>query len=65
MAQAGPFTVGTATLTNFTLGVANLYTAGEFPLILAPNEGFTIRATVPATGVWIGKINLHWSEVTV
>lgn len=65
VAQAGPFTVGTAALTNFTLGVANLYTAGEFPLILAPNEGFTIRATVPATGVWIGKINLHWSEVTV
>jgi hypothetical protein len=65
VAQAGPFTVGTATLTNFTLGVANLYTAGEFPLILAPNEGFTIRATVPATGVWVGKINLHWSEVTV
>lgn len=66
VAQAGPFTVGTATLTNFTGGgKVTLYDEGAFPLILAPNEGFTIRATVPATGVWIAKINLHWSEVTV
>lgn len=64
IAQAGPFTVGTATLTNFTNGgVVRLYDEGKHPLVSAPDEGWTIRATVPATGVWIGKINVRWSEL--
>ena len=40
-------------------------TLGEHPLILAQNEGFAIRATVPATGTWQFGITVRWSEVTV
>lgn len=35
----------------------------EHPLVLAQNEGFVIRATVPATGVWNIGFNVVWSEV--
>ncbi len=37
--------------------------AGEWPLVLAQNEGFIIRATVPATGTWDFSVTLEWSEV--
>jgi hypothetical protein len=37
---------------------------GEWPIILAQNEGFIIRATVPATGVWDFSVTMEWSEVT-
>lgn len=33
------------------------------PLILAHEEGFVIRATVPATGTWRANVNLVWAEV--
>ncbi len=33
------------------------------PLILTPSEGFVIRATVPATGVWQAIVNVDWREV--
>ncbi len=33
------------------------------PLVLAPNEGFVIQATVPATGVWAFGVNVLWAEV--
>jgi hypothetical protein len=36
--------------------------AGEHPLVLTANEGFVIRATVPATGVWNLGIEVSWSE---
>lgn len=40
------------------------YESGEQPLVLAPNEGFVIRATVPATGVWNLGMMVRWAEGT-
>lgn len=38
---------------------------GEHPLVLAQNEGFSIRSVaVPATGTWACSINVDWVEVT-
>lgn len=38
---------------------------GENPLILAQNEGFSIRSVaVPATGTWQCAITVDWAEVT-
>jgi hypothetical protein len=38
---------------------------GEHPLVLAQNEGFSIRcAAVPATGTWTAGIGVDWAEVT-
>lgn len=34
------------------------------PLILAQNEGFILRATVPATGTWQFGVTTIWTEVT-
>lgn len=39
--------------------------AGEHPLVLATNEGFVVRGTVPGTGVWNLGIGLHWAEVSL
>jgi len=38
--------------------------SGEWPLVLAKNEGFLIRATVPATGTWDFSVTMEWSEVS-
>lgn len=38
--------------------------ASEWPMVLATNEGFIIRATVPATGTWEAAVALDWVEVT-
>lgn len=38
--------------------------SGHHPIILAQNEGFVIRATVPATGTWEATFMLKWAEVT-
>ena len=37
---------------------------GEWPLVFVANEGFIVRATVPATGVWDFAITMEWSEAT-
>lgn len=37
---------------------------GEHPLILAQNEGFILRATVPATGTWQFGATITWTELT-
>ena len=38
---------------------------GENPLVLATNEGFSIRSVaVPATGTWQAAITVDWAEVT-
>jgi len=37
---------------------------GEHPVVLAQNEGISVRATVPATGTWIASFLLKWCEVT-
>lgn len=36
---------------------------GQYPLVLTTSEGVVVRATVPATGVWIAGILIKWSEV--
>lgn len=37
---------------------------GEHPLILAQNEGFSIRSVaVPATGTWQAAVEVQWAEV--
>lgn len=59
------FAVGTATNTVYcpatTLWSPNF--SGEWPLVLAQDEGFLVQATVPATGTWQAQINLEWAEV--
>lgn len=35
----------------------------DWPLVLAPNEGFTIQATVAATGTWSWSAQVDWDEV--
>lgn len=38
---------------------------GEHPLVLAQNEGFSVRSVaVPATGTWQASIMVDWAEVT-
>lgn len=37
--------------------------AGQYPLVLSDNEGFVVRATVPATGVWVIGFRVRWAEV--
>jgi len=38
---------------------------GEHPLILAQNEGFSVRSVaVPATGTWQVSIEVQWSEAS-
>lgn len=36
----------------------------SYPIVLAQNEGLVIRATVPATGVWIASFTARMAEVT-
>lgn len=36
---------------------------GQSPLYLRTDEGFVIRATVPATGVWTAGVYVKWAEV--
>lgn len=35
----------------------------RWPQVLGQNEGFIIRATVPATGVWLLSVAVNWAEV--
>lgn len=37
--------------------------SGHSPLVLTTNEGFVVRATVPATGVWNLGMRVKWAEV--
>lgn len=38
-------------------------TSDEWPLTFVANEGFVIRATVPATGTWQFNLDMEWSEI--
>jgi hypothetical protein len=38
---------------------------GQYPLMLAQNEGFVIQATVPATGTWVFSVRTTWDETPV
>lgn len=55
--------IGAIFLPTTTLFKADI-ASGEHPIVLAQNEGFVIRATVPATGVWNASFIVKWSEVT-
>lgn len=35
-----------------------------YPIVLTQNEGVSVRATVPATGVWIASFTARMAEVT-
>lgn len=35
----------------------------SWPLVFVQNEGFIIRATVPATGTWTLTVEVEWAEV--
>lgn len=35
----------------------------EHPIVLAQNEGFAVRGTVPATGTWVAAVQMKWCEV--
>ena len=39
------------------------YGPEAWPLVLAANEGFTIQATVAATGTWSFSVQVDWDEV--
>jgi hypothetical protein len=36
--------------------------SSAWPLELVTNEGFVVRATVPATGTWQAQVTVEWSE---
>lgn len=38
--------------------------AGDYPIVLAANEGLVIQANVPATGTWSFGVSLVWEELT-
>lgn len=37
---------------------------GEWPIVLAQNEGLIIQATVPAAGTWNFSVDAEWEEVS-
>lgn len=59
-------TFGTATSTQWMPQFDLFHTdpGGESPLLLTQNEGFVVRATVPATGTWQFGVTVCWTEVT-
>jgi hypothetical protein len=61
------FTVNATANSAQLVGQQLLYdpdTASEWPPVFAQNEGFIIRATVPATGTWNGYVAVYWEELT-
>jgi len=38
-------------------------TAEEYPFLFEQNEGFVVRATVPATGTWGFAVQVEWAEL--
>jgi len=76
---AGTRTLDTDPMASMTIGigvaVSTIYIpagtelwepeVGQYPLILAQNEGFVIQATVPATGTWVFGGRVTWDEVAL
>lgn len=63
---AGTAAVIGAAVSTYIAAPVNLFApdfGGEWPLVLVQNEGFIIRATVPATGTWDFAVTMEWSEV--
>lgn len=77
ISNTGAMSGGTKTLDNQAIGqvsgglttglpegtLYDAYSTGH-PIVLANNEGLTLFATVPGTGVWGFGITAHWAEVT-
>lgn len=55
---------GSSAFGSIVLPETEVYRAqpGEWPLILAPNEGVVIEVTVPATGTWTAYAGFQWEE---
>ena len=53
----------TTMLSTAALWAPDIYVDLAWPLVLAQNEGFIIRATVPATGTWQADIIIDWDEI--
>jgi hypothetical protein len=61
-------TSGTATTGQIVGSDAVLWNrpeADSYPLLFAQNEGFIIRATVPATGTWAFAVTVDWNEQVI
>ena len=63
----GGFEVGVPTTANANLAAPGTSlldpkNAGDYPLVLATNEGFVIQAIVPATGTWSFAVYVEWDE---
>jgi hypothetical protein len=58
-------TFGTGTSTQWIpqFDLFHIDPGGEHPMVLAQNEGFVLRATVPATGTWQFGMTVCWTEV--
>jgi len=53
-------TAGTPLMQPYPLFLAQ---AGDYPVVLAQNEGLVIQATVPATGTWTASVQVQWEEL--
>ena len=66
VAAAGPIaTSATGTIIEAGFSLFEADTAeGDYPLVLAVNEGFVIRSVaVPATGTWTVTVGVEWMEM--
>ena len=45
------------------LDLYRLNHTNEWPVVFVQNEGFLVRATVPATGTWTFSVIIEWLEV--
>ena len=59
--NATPTIIGSIYLPITTLFKADIQN-GQYPLVLASDEGFVVRATVPGTGVWNLGLLVKWAE---
>ena len=64
--SSGGFSAATPIIGSIYLPTTTLFRAdiqnGQYPLVLASDEGFVVRATVPATGVWNLGLLVKWAE---
>jgi len=66
MVSKGAVSVPGASTMAFSLDWQDLFgldVSNEWPLVFVQNEGFIIRATVPATGTWEFGVLMEWSEI--
>lgn len=58
--------IGTAAFTSLVSPGVKLLGAdsARHPLVLVQNEGFSLRAAVPATGTWVFGVQVRWEEAS-